>query len=189
MPDRRIFIAALLAALLPLAAPAEAGTLAGVEMPDTVEVDGRPLKLNGMGLRLASAFKVKVYVAGFYLEQRTTDATLAVESVQRKRVVMHFLRDVKRKDLQRGWQDGFRKNVSDPDAVADPLRRLVNATRDVKKGQRLTIDFVGAEVRVRQDDETLLTVESLAFQHALLSTWFGPSPPNPELKAGMLGLK
>jgi len=39
--------------------------VAGVKMPDTVTVEGKTLKLNGMGLRKKVMFKV--YVAGLYL--------------------------------------------------------------------------------------------------------------------------
>jgi hypothetical protein len=45
-----------------------AGTLADVTLPDTVQVGGRTLVLNGLGLR--KKFVVKVYVAGLYLEQK-----------------------------------------------------------------------------------------------------------------------
>ena len=40
----------------------QASTLAGITMPETVQVGSTPLVLNGMGLR--TKFMVKVYVAG-----------------------------------------------------------------------------------------------------------------------------
>ena len=42
-----------------------AASLAGVTLPDTVQVGSTTLVLNGMGLR--TKFMVKVYVAGLYL--------------------------------------------------------------------------------------------------------------------------
>ena len=57
----RIVPATLLSLLL-VTLPAAAGTLADVTLPDTVDVKGQKLALNGMGLR--KKFVVKVYVAG-----------------------------------------------------------------------------------------------------------------------------
>ena len=42
-----------------------AASLAGVTLPDTAQVAGTTLVLNGLGLR--KKFVVKVYVAGLYL--------------------------------------------------------------------------------------------------------------------------
>ena len=50
----------------------EAGSLAGVSLPDSQQVAGKTLALNGLGLR--TKFMVKVYVAGLYLEQKSSDA-------------------------------------------------------------------------------------------------------------------
>lgn len=46
------------------AAPARAAVSKGVTFPDQVVVDRETLALNGLGLRLPTAFKVNVYVAG-----------------------------------------------------------------------------------------------------------------------------
>jgi len=45
----------------------QAADLDGVTLPDTMQLDGSELVLNGMGTRKATMFKVKVYVMGLYL--------------------------------------------------------------------------------------------------------------------------
>ena len=60
-------ILAAVALCLLLAVPAGAGTLAGVTLPDTAQVAGKDLVLNGLGLR--KKFVIKVYVGGLYLPQ------------------------------------------------------------------------------------------------------------------------
>ena len=46
-------------------APLPAAECIGVSLPDLLEVQGQqPLVLNGMGVRKATLFKVKVYAAG-----------------------------------------------------------------------------------------------------------------------------
>ena len=57
---------ALLAASLLLAAPAYANKdVAGVDVPDTLSVEGKTLQLNGAGIR--KKFVVKVYVGALYV--------------------------------------------------------------------------------------------------------------------------
>ncbi|MFO7638255.1 MAG: chalcone isomerase family protein, partial [bacterium] len=63
---RHGFIALVLVCLA--AAPIFAGTLAGITLPDTIDVDGQQLILNGMALRKKVVFKV--YVAGLYLAEK-----------------------------------------------------------------------------------------------------------------------
>ena len=63
-----------------------AGTLAGVTLPDTVQVDGRTLVLDGLGLR--KKFGVKVYVAGLYLEHKSSDSSAILKADAPKRIVM-----------------------------------------------------------------------------------------------------
>ena len=70
---RSVALALLLAAL-----PASALEISGVKVPDSIQVDGKPLVLNGAGLRTRSFLKVKVYVGALYLTQRSTDAAAIV---------------------------------------------------------------------------------------------------------------
>ena len=62
----RTRISIALVSCIAVAAVVLAGEVAGVKMADTVSVEGKTLKLNGMGLRKKVVFKV--YVAGLYLE-------------------------------------------------------------------------------------------------------------------------
>ncbi len=53
--------------------------------------EGKTLVLNGLGLR--TKFVVKVYVAGLYLEQKSSDANAILKADAPKRLVMQFMRD------------------------------------------------------------------------------------------------
>ena len=59
---------ALILSLCLLAAPLDAGELAGVVMDDRVQAEGHALDLNGLGVLKKSI--VKVYVGGLYLPSR-----------------------------------------------------------------------------------------------------------------------
>jgi Chalcone isomerase-like len=176
---------ALLFAFLALA-PAQARTLEGVELPDTAVVDGATLKLNGMGLRAATALRVKAYVGGLYLEEPSSDAATVIDSRQRKRVTMKFLRDIDRGRLTSGWAESLRKvggKTMDPS-----IAEFTSLIPDVKTGDTMSFTWrPGVGLEVAMDDKVRGTVAGDDFARALYTVWFGPQPGDENLKRGMLG--
>ncbi len=185
----KIGVPVVLAALLCIPAPARAGELAGVTLPDQLTVEGKTLVLNGLGLREATMLKVDVYVAGLYLEAKSTDPQAILGSELVRRIVMHFVRDVKRQDLAKAWTEGFEKNAGkEMPALKDRLATLNAAMPDVVKGDTLAFTYVPGEgVRVEVKGETKATITGPDFARVLFGIWLGPSPPNPGLKEGLLG--
>ena len=173
--------------VLLLAHPAGAGELAGVRMPDTLSVDDERLVLNGLSLRTATVLRVPVYVIALYLREPSQDDEGIIASTERKRVVMHFVHDVGAKDLREGWEDGFRKNTPDREAIRAQFDALQAAMRDVSEGERLVLDFVDEKVHVRFGDRLAATIDGSDFQKGLMACWLGPEPLTKELKAGLLG--
>src|SRR5687768_3500332 len=78
------------------AGPASAGQCAGVTLPEQVSIEGKPLVLNGMGLREATVLAIDVYVAGLYLERRSKDGKAIAASEQLKQMRLSLLRAVDR---------------------------------------------------------------------------------------------
>lgn len=176
--------------LLPLclSAPATAAELAGVKLPDRVEVGGASLVLNGLGLREATFLKVDVYVAGLYLPKKTTDAAAILRSPGPKQVVQHFVRDVDRKDMVELTRKGFERNSPDlMPKVRGRMDRLLGMLPDVKEGDRITLTHHAGRVAVTVNGKQKGEIEGDDFAQALFSAWLGPHPPNPGLKSGMLG--
>ncbi len=179
----RLVRLAPLFALLALA-PAQARTLAGVELPDTATVDGSTLRLNGMGLRAATPLRIKAYVGGLYLAAPTSDPAKVIEPSQTKRVVMKFLRDIDRRQLTSGWADSLRK-VGGTDAEISQFTGLVP---DVKKGDAMSFTWrPGIGLEVAANGKVRGAVPGNDFARALFTVWFGPEPGDEELKRGMLG--
>ena len=97
-------------ALFALASTSHAGTLANVTLPDTIQVGSTTLVLNGMGLR--TKYMVKVYVAGLYLAQKSSDPAAILKPDVTKRIVMHFVRDVSKNQLTDGFTESFENNTT-----------------------------------------------------------------------------
>jgi hypothetical protein len=164
-----------------------AASLAGVTLPDTEQVGGTKLVLNGLGLR--TKVIVKVYVAGLYLEQKSSDPSAILKADAPKRIVMHFVHGASKSQMADAFNDSFKDNS--PDAVktmkAD-IDRLLGALEPVKPGDEMVFTYVpgtGTTFAINGTDK--LTIAGPAFCPVLFSVWLGPKPPNADLKKGMLG--
>jgi hypothetical protein len=165
----------------------EAGTLAGVTLPDTKIVSGNNLVLNGMGIR--TKLVVKVYVAGLYLQQKSSDPAAIMQSDTPKQIVMKFLYNPNKGQMRDAFEDGFKNNSPDALKTMKPdIDKLLNALEDINKGGEMDFTYLpGTGTTLAIDGRNKLTIPGLAFEQALLSVWLGPKPPNADLKKGMLG--
>lgn len=182
----RKLAAALLA--LAVAAPAHARKAEGVDFPDTVDVAGQTLKLNGTGLR--KKFIIKVYVAGLYLTEPSRDAEAIVKADAPKRVRMVFLRDVSKNQVLDAYRDGFRANSAGPelDALLAKLQRIAPAVVDTKRGYEMFVTYEpGKGTTVSATNGQPATVEGKDFADAMFRNWLGPKPADGDLKSGLLG--
>ena len=164
-----------------------AASLAGVSMPDTQQVGSTNLVLNGLGLR--TKMMVKVYVAGLYLEQKSSDANAIIKADAPKRIVMQFVHGASQSQMSDAFNDSF--NDNSPDAVktmkAD-IDRLLGALEPVKVGDQMVFTYVpGTGTTFAINGKDKLTIAGPAFGPVLFSVWLGPKPPNADLKKGMLG--
>jgi hypothetical protein len=137
-----------------------------------------------MGLRQATALRVKAYVGGLYLEKRSSDPDTVINPRQRKRVTMVFLRDIDGARLRSGWADELRKVGGTEASIA----RFTSLIGDVKKGDTMSFTWcpdAGVEVAARGTVRG--TVPGDGFARTLFTIWFGPDPGDANLKRGMLG--
>ena len=106
---KKLWILVLVAGLAPVV---WADELAGVTMPDTVEVGDQTLVLNGMGLRKKAMFKV--YVAGLYLTEKKDDAAAILAADTARRTAMEFRFGVSAAKMCDAWKEGLDKNTPNP---------------------------------------------------------------------------
>ena len=177
----------LVLAIFALAPISQASTLSGVTLPDTAQVGSTSLVLNGMGLR--TKYMVKVYVAGLYLAQKSSDPAAILKAGAPRRIVMHFVRDVSKKQLTDGFTESFENNT--PDAaktLKSHIDRLFSALDTIKDGEEIIFTYVPATgTTVTIVGREKLTIPGSAFAEMLFSVWLGPKPPNASLKKGILG--
>jgi hypothetical protein len=167
-----------------------AAVLDGVTLVDKIQVKGNALTLNGMGTRKATFLKVKVYVAGLYLQALSQDANQILNSNQIKKVDLHFVHDVSASKLSNAWNESFEKNCKvNCDSLKPTLLKLNSLMEDVQSGDNLGLTFFPNHVEVSIKNKPGTQLEGAEFSKILLASWLGQNPPNSELKEGMLGLK
>jgi hypothetical protein len=176
----------LLVLYLP-SSPASAADVGGVKVPDTMTVDGKPLRLNGAGIRKKAIFKV--YVAGLYVETPSKDASALLSSGGAKSMHLWMLRDIKGANVSGAIADGFQLNSKAALPQLQPrLDQLAKMIPDLQEGDQMSLSWVpdkGTVVNVRGTD--VGTIEGRDFADALFAVWLGPSPVQDDLKAALLG--
>jgi hypothetical protein len=163
-----------------------AGTLAGVTMPDTIQARGIPLVLNGMGVR--TKFGLKIYVAGLYVQEKSSDPDVIMADAP-KRIVMQFTHAASKSQMTDAFNDSF--NDSAPDAKAAlkaDVDRFLGQLDGVRSGDQMVFTYIpGTGTIFILNGGEKLAVPGQPFAQLLFSVWLGPKPPNPELKKGLLG--
>ena len=183
----------LLLAVLLAAAPGTWAdvTVSGVKYPESLDLAGQKLQLNGAGVRYKAI--IKVYTAGLYMSKKadTPDAVLATPGAKRMSITM--LRDIDSADLGKLFTRGVEDNM-DKAAFAKlipGLMRMSQLFTDCKKlnaGDTFNIDWVpgtGTVISVKcAHTEPFKEPE---FYNALLRIWLGPAPADWKLKESLLG--
>ena len=171
------------------ATTAKAATRDGITLPDSTNVAGKTLVLNGIGIRQATIFSVNVYFAGLYLEKKTRDPNVVITSDAPKRIVMRFVRDVSLEDITEAYREGFEKNAEGKYAgIKAQVEQWNGFMSEMKDGDTMVVTYLpgkGTSVTIR--DKARGTVAGHDFSRVLFRIFVGPNPPNSDLKEGMLG--
>jgi hypothetical protein len=187
MIRRSIVVLPILGLTLAMSLPTAAAELAGVSLPNTVEVDGKQLVLNGMGLR--EKFFIDVYVAGLYLpaKQRSGEAILAADTP--RHLVMHFTYDVTKEQVCDAWKESLAANRPNASAALQKdFDTLCSWMADAADGERMAFTYVpGAGTTVEVKGEAKGTIAGKEFADALFASWIGAKPATGKLKKGLLG--
>lgn len=160
-----------------------------IRFPEHVQVSGSDLTLNGLGVRKATFLKINVYVAALYAAKPLRDATALINSETPQQLVLQFVRDVDAEDLRKAFLEAFERNgANQSPSMRERIAKLNAWMTDVKKGQSLTfVRLPHTGVQVSVNGVAKGTIDGDEFARTFLSVWLGSTPPNPELKSGLLG--
>ena len=172
---------------LALIPAATAGEVAGVKMPDTITMDGKILRLNGMGLRKKLIFNV--YVAGLYLESPSKEAATILSTDQIRSIQLHVLRSLSPAQLAESISEGFWKNSKSQRSLFESrLETLTKMFPKVTEGDLITLTYVpgkGTIVVARGEQKGVIVGKD--FADTLFAIWLGSNPVQNDLKKALLG--
>jgi hypothetical protein len=183
-----IFRAAVLAATLVVPAfAAGAGEIDGVAFPDTMQMDGKTLRLNGYGLRTWSLLNIHIYVAGLYLEHPSRDAEEIVHSGEDKLLTFRFEHAVDADKARDAWRKGFENNCAMP-CQLDPadVARFLADVPPMHQGDSFELRFAGHMATITMNGMELGRIDHPVLADAVLRAFLGPKPGSPQLKQALL---
>jgi hypothetical protein len=190
---RRILVVGL-ACLLSTHLFAATITLHGVKLPDSTEVAGSTLQLNGAGTRYKAIFKV--YVAGLYLGKAASTAEDVVGQPGPKRLSVTMLRSIDATELGKLLTRGMQDNM-DKAAMSKLIPGLIRmgeifaSHKTLDEGDTFQIDWLpgtGSIITVKGQPQGEAFKEPEFFK-ALMMIWLGPVPADHKLKDALLGMK
>jgi hypothetical protein len=164
----------------------------GVKFEPSVQVGGQALQLNGAGVRTRVFFKV--YAAGLYVPQKSTDANALLAQKGPRRIAINMLRNVDAETFANSLNDGLKANHSEQQLAAfkaqsDALTATMLTIGEAKKGDVIHFEFTpdaGTRIVVNgQPRGNPIAGED--FFTAVLRIWLGNRPADADLKKGMLG--
>jgi hypothetical protein len=177
----------LLALITLLSLSAHAVTVDSINFEDKINVAGKELVLNGVGIRKATFLKIKVYYGGLYLTSKTTEASGFLNTSEPKMVVMNFVRDVDAKDLKKTYKEAFEgANKETYKSMLSTFDQLNSNFSDVKKGEKMVFTFLADGAIVTINGKASAKYGDGAFSKALLNMWF-VNPLDEGLTNGLLG--
>jgi len=179
-------LAAATALVLLVAAAARAREVSGVDVPDTVDVAGKTLNLNGAALR--TRFFFRVYVIGLYLERPATSADAVVDGRGVRHVALHILRALDAAEIASAIGEAFERNSADHmPALRERLERFKKMFPSVQPGDVIELSVEPGTTVVGANGKQLGTIEGDDFGSALLAVWLGPKPVDETIKAALVG--
>ena len=134
----------LVGSMAAMSAGAQPVEMEGQKFEPTVQVGGQTLNLNGVGLRRRAIFKV--YVAGLYVPQKSTNAATLINDKGARRVSLRMLRDVDAGSFIDSFNDGLKNNLTDAQLTAlkpqmDALTATLKSIGEAKKGDAINFDY------------------------------------------------
>ena len=162
--------------------------LAGVSLPDSVQVAGSTLKLNGVGIR--KKVIIKVYVGGLYLPAPNADPAAILAADEPRQMIMQFVyKEVEAAKVTEAFREGFANNSA---ASLSTLQARLDAFcalwPSMRAGDRAVMTYVpGNGTTLVINGKELGRSDGKDFADALFAVWLGQKPADSRLNQGLLG--
>jgi hypothetical protein len=180
-------VMAIIMIVVPFRYLAHAAELEGVVVPDTQQVNGKILRLNGFGRRTYSIFGVHIYVASLYLEHFNTNPDEIIRSPETKLLTVRFERSITADRAKQAWRENFEDNCMAP-CHLDPgdVERFLSEVPAMHVGDSFYLLFTGNGATVMVNGQQIGTFSKRQFAEVMLATFIGPKANVSNLRQELL---
>ncbi|MBM7074508.1 chalcone isomerase family protein [Shewanella sp. 202IG2-18] len=161
--------------------------VSGVSVADNLNIESKPMLLNGSGVR--SKFFFDLYVGSLYLSNTTKDADKAMNetfAAIRLNIISGLItKDKMQEAIVEGFEHATHDNVKPIQSQIDEFMSLFDT--GIKEGDQFTFVFhKGVGVTAYKNMNKLTDIKNETFRKALMAIWIGDKPAQKSLKKDML---
>jgi hypothetical protein len=177
----------VLSIVVPFWLMAHAAELDGLPIPDTLQVEGRTLHLNGFGLRTYSVLDLHIYIASLYLEHPSNNPDAIIRSPETKLLTVRFERGIGADRARDAWRENLENNCVAP-CHLDPqdVERFLSLVPAMHAGDNYNLLFRQNGATVTVNGQEIGTFSKRQFAEVMLATFIGPNAKLPELRQALL---
>jgi len=166
--------------------------LSGMRFPETIQIEGQRLVLNGAALRTWGMFRV--YAIALYVNEDSKSKIDPINTDGMRRVSLVLLRDTKASELAEALREGIKENHSDEayNALLPRIQQLISMNLSfgsAPEGSQVNIDYLpNRGTRFSFNDQLKgEPIPGADFYQSILRIWLGPKPPMHSIKEALLG--
>jgi len=158
-----------------------------VEYPDTIQVDGQTLVLNGMGLR-PGPLVVKVYMAGAYVTKKARTSKELLDLSTPKRVVVTFMRDVSKKQVATAYRQNLERAPDDiHPQITEDYENIIAKLQAAEKGQTHVFTYIpNVGLKIETIGKHRVTITNRVMIEYFLGLYMGPNPRFQKMRDGIV---
>lgn len=174
----------LFIALQPMA---KAKVLEGINFPDETICAGEKLPLQGLSLRKATIFGIKVYAFAYY--SKTPIKSPDDPNFNQRPICFDaiYLRDFTEKDVNRAWDYQFKESSQFPyDELKKDVEKVKAFFGEIKGERKESFQLDKDKTLFLENSKIVGEIQGSNFQKNFLSIWFGKNPPTKEFQKELL---
>ena len=170
--------------------PVSAKKIAGIDMPDTMDIAGASLRLNGAGVR--TKMFMDIYVGGLYLIKSNSNSAQIIAADEPMSIRLHMVSGlITSEAMEEATLEGFENATG---GKTGPIQAHIDDfvkvfQEPISEGDIFDIAHEPGEgLQVYKNGTFKSAVGGgVEFKKAVFAIWIGDKPANKGLKKGMLG--
>lgn len=174
------------------ALPAQALTVEGVEIPETISINEKELKLQGAAIR-SWYLVVNGYVGALHLEKPSKQPSEIFLDESRQRMTFTMLvSKMSARRIANAFYDAIQLNTTEKEQLEleqDLQLFMGMIDGSLKKGDEGVFEYIpgtGARVTIAGEEKGIIPGKK--FFNAILKVWIGETPPSQRFKEEILGV-